>query len=509
MSQGDAVDVRPAQPVPPLPSVHDHYANSTFRIHFCHPAYDPPGDVFLTLYAFDHTNGGIHHRTALTACGVLANNAWNGYFTETRDGARIADGRAESTQLLFSRPRPRRKLHSNPMPYRYPIVPTFADWRFPHENLPPDWTELANGQPTTEDVPLTAQSNVASAVFQRDNSCRISDHRDCTSCAHLCPSEEYDWFIKNAMDLYNLQPQSAGLYIVDDVHNALRLRLDLHKDFDNRKFLFVPKPASRGALALVTQVLSPTHELGRLYHNTETQPMRGISIEFLFARFAWTIFPSTSPFLIGGAPRLLVRFQVETGGEPTYLPKLATGDECRRITGTKIPSPKKRRQASREDSAGQYNNLAIAKRQRRRASDGSLDSDGGESSPTRWGNVPISPTCTECGDEEGIFREEPRGRSRFRLGASQLEHFPDGLGRPGHPVERPPRSETISSVWVDFPGFQIPSNYKTMDLPTLFENALTQLQSNHGITIATTIPSGLLGSTRETGTWKSSLYLPK
>ncbi|KAI9764044.1 MAG: hypothetical protein M1840_008920 [Geoglossum simile] len=400
MSQGNAVDVRPAQPVPPLTSVHDHYANSTFRIRFRHPAYDPTSDVFLRLYAFDHTSGGIHHRTALTACGVLANNAWNGYFTETRDGARIADGDDDvlrARTYYFHVPDPDESSisgSSNPVPYRYPIVPTFADWRFPHENLPPDWTELANSQPTTQDVPPTAQSNVASAVFQRDSSCRISDHRDCTSCAHLCPSEECDWFTRNAMDQYNLQPQPVGLYIMDDVHNALRLRLDLHKDFDNRRFFFVPKVASRGARALVTHVLSPTHELGRLYHNTETQPMRSI----------------------GSVSRLLVRAKVETDGEVAYLPKLITGDECRRITGVRTPSPKKRRPPSREDPIERYNNSATAKRQRRRASHGSLDSDRGESPPTQWGDILISPICTECGDEEGIFREEPRGRSRFRLG---------------------------------------------------------------------------------------------
>jgi hypothetical protein len=65
------------QSIPPqiAPNVTTDYGN---------PAYN---DTLLTLYAYDHPDGG---NTAFVAC---AGNAWNVYFTETRDGDTINIGR--------------------------------------------------------------------------------------------------------------------------------------------------------------------------------------------------------------------------------------------------------------------------------------------------------------------------------------------------------------------------------------------------------------------------------
>jgi hypothetical protein len=46
-------------------------------------------------------------------------------------------------------------------------------------------------------------------------------------------------------------------------------------------------------------------EIVRLYHDVPLQPLTEIAIEFLFARFAWTIIRSASNFLGGGVPRAL------------------------------------------------------------------------------------------------------------------------------------------------------------------------------------------------------------
>jgi hypothetical protein len=83
---------------------------------------------------------------------------------------------------------------------------------------------------------------------------------------------------------------------INDDKNILILRKDLHHLFDARRFTFVPKRfgtyTSGSAPELVTHVLLPSGspELVGLYHNRSPQPIHGISIECLFARFAWSLF---------------------------------------------------------------------------------------------------------------------------------------------------------------------------------------------------------------------------
>ena len=96
----------------------------------------------------------------------------------------------------------------------------------------------------------------------RDSSCRICD---CLS-SHLCPQGEIAWFMRNRMQWYNLQTQPTGVFFIDDVLNAISLRHDLHRDFV--EFVCVPKSTQ----AMFVHVLQPTHELGRLYHDVQTDP---------------------------------------------------------------------------------------------------------------------------------------------------------------------------------------------------------------------------------------------
>lgn len=49
-----------------------------------------------------------------------------------------------------------------------------------------------------------------------------------------------------------------------------------------------------------------THELGALYHNRELHPIPQVAREFLYARFARSIFPLLSSFLSGGPKYLRV-----------------------------------------------------------------------------------------------------------------------------------------------------------------------------------------------------------
>ena len=49
-----------------------------YDVCFHHPGYQDPHDILLILPGLDHPDGGIYHRVALWAYGILANNEFNG-----------------------------------------------------------------------------------------------------------------------------------------------------------------------------------------------------------------------------------------------------------------------------------------------------------------------------------------------------------------------------------------------------------------------------------------------
>ena len=74
-----------------------------FKIEFKHPAYPESENVFLSLVGFDEfkreadatTEVGLHHGTALIACGIVAGNAFDGYFSKEKGGQKLETGQVE------------------------------------------------------------------------------------------------------------------------------------------------------------------------------------------------------------------------------------------------------------------------------------------------------------------------------------------------------------------------------------------------------------------------------
>lgn len=69
----------------------DHISVQTRMISFHHPGYEHPNDIIFQLLAPDHPSGGFHHLSALTACGIVAGNRFDGYFSTTRNGQAIEE----------------------------------------------------------------------------------------------------------------------------------------------------------------------------------------------------------------------------------------------------------------------------------------------------------------------------------------------------------------------------------------------------------------------------------
>lgn len=344
-----AVLARPAEPSDTFSGNRDN------TITFKHPGYPDQfsQNVLLTLFAFDSPTGGIHYGTAHLACAVVACNAWNGYFTRTRDGPRID---RDNDELLTERAY---YFHVPTETAKYPVYPSFEHWAFPHDNLPPYW--LSAVQPDHEsDIDLAAppsSSTLTAAVLRRDKSCLVTKQGDCIERAHLCPRSEVKWFELNGMAQYNLNEQLIQDSVVDDISNVLALRSDIHTTFDDRKFVIVPKDGQ-----WVVHFTHLTRDLGRLYHNTPLKLHSDISARCLLIRFAWTIFPSVAKFLSTGAGRM-VRMRVTVDDEIREITKRMGPEGAKDAFATtrgRSTSPKKRKESATADSRDNANILAPA-----------------------------------------------------------------------------------------------------------------------------------------------------
>ena len=90
---------------------------------------------------------------------------------------------------------------------RYPVVPSFHHWRFPHGNsedeggaprgnLPPPWRDVHLPDLTS----LCPTAKGPAAAMERDITCRVTGHMNAVEKAHLVPEGERLWFVSNKMD---------------------------------------------------------------------------------------------------------------------------------------------------------------------------------------------------------------------------------------------------------------------------------------------------------------------
>ena len=135
------------------------------------------------------------------------------------------------------------------------------------------------------------------------------------------------------MDRYIRGMGKTGDLAVDDVNNRVLLRADLHKTFDDNKFVFVPKNGE-----FVVHMLEPSSELTAIYHKTRLHSLNFVPREYLFARFAWSLFPFIEGFLQASKDRLLLSVN-------STQPHLATAEQCMAMGSkqeSRARSPKKK-----------------------------------------------------------------------------------------------------------------------------------------------------------------------
>ncbi|KZM18263.1 uncharacterized protein EKO05_0003198 [Ascochyta rabiei] len=277
----------------PSPAQHQQ-----LQILFRHPGYNDSSNVLFRLQATDRENDGqpgLFAQLALDACTIVAGDRGRqGWLSLSRDGKVPI----EPSSTLRTRNYYFHLATADDEPY--PIVPNFGQWVYPHDCLPTHWQQLAPNVNAAPPTVALAPSNLTTALLMRDGSCRLSGCCEQQQVAHVVPQSELSWWRANGMSRYNTG-LTAGL---DDMANALLLRADLHIAFDTPRLAFVPKPATDGSMRLVAHVLGSSPELELLYHNRELHPT-AVSVDMLYARFAWSIFPLLCAFLESDTDRRL------------------------------------------------------------------------------------------------------------------------------------------------------------------------------------------------------------
>ncbi|KAK1762932.1 hypothetical protein QBC33DRAFT_480697 [Phialemonium atrogriseum] len=331
---------------PPPPPVRTRKAPG---IRFCHPGYNIPNQLFRLprVDTEDNQEFGVHHKTALVACQIIAGNRFNkSYLSLHQTGQPVQtpmDGVLTQDRYYFI-------IDGCEEPY--PIVPSFRDWQFPHDCIPEYWLpEYWPAQPSpTKDSPACAVTGVSWA----------------TKSAHLVPREEHVWYIENSMSEYAAGMGGTGA-IDPNPANIIPLRRDIHRCFDKRWFAIVPKPYPSHDPSLpgfttqyVTHLLTAeAAEIWPEQHYVSPNNLHEECTPYLFARFAWAILLQVKPFITSGKDRVVIYVDDPKAEDRVFKTGWLKGAELNRRYGgggeqgakEKATTPSKRKKGSEKSNA--------------------------------------------------------------------------------------------------------------------------------------------------------------
>lgn len=319
---------------------------STPHFRLRHPGYPSP-NILFTIVASDGKNRDhVHHTTVWVACSVILNNRTDHWLSLSRTGVpqatADADGFLPAGDYFLHAP-----CVDPDTTGMYSIVPNFRSWQFPHDDLPDLWHEAS-----TDDKQLAAEEGFPFEAIAIEN-CRITERALAAQDAHIIPKEEKPWFASNEMEQYGTLSTRSGDSVADTLSNIIRLRSDAHYLWDKSDFSIVPRrnDHSVGGASWYTQVLNDGEELHKHWHGVKLQSLAGRPLQYLFARFAFDVFPRLHTFLHAGRERALIVCRPDG----TVETQKYSGSECRRFTENQgrnrsvSPTKRPRSQANVDD----------------------------------------------------------------------------------------------------------------------------------------------------------------
>ncbi|KAK8141635.1 hypothetical protein G3M48_010138 [Beauveria asiatica] len=324
-----------------------------------HPGYISGEDAMLALPCLDEISGldetdayvqadqgvpgsrpalaathGVHFTTMLVACQIIAGNSFKaGYLSYDVQGShRVAlTGRGILTHGHYFLHVPQNADATDADATEttsYAVTPNFQEWRFP-DRLPPIWQTVAD----TPRDPTTSCIITGRTRFEK---------------AHVVPQAQEEWFTNNTMWEHAEGVDSAS----HSAANVCCLRPDLHKIFDDRTFALVPKLEADGRCHTVVHFFSTQNSIADValrHHNRKVHSLDAVAPQFLFARFALTVFAYVKNFVLRGAQRQIAVVQrgIEPSGRPSWVTKVIDMDRAERHKrygggGSRASSPSKR-----------------------------------------------------------------------------------------------------------------------------------------------------------------------
>ncbi|KAH8910885.1 hypothetical protein BR93DRAFT_964724 [Coniochaeta sp. PMI_546] len=312
--------------------------NMAQKIQFRHPGYGELHNILMQLPRADPVPGitppthGVHCLTALTACQIIANNEFaNGYLSTDRDGRMPINTPLHG---ILTEPIYYFHIRGYVDPDPYPVVPTFREWRFPHNTIPDSWPLLLGPD-------------------RNSTHCAVTKIRSIVDQAHLVPKEEAEWFQENSMAQYG-----STLYSdVDNPSNLIPLNPTHHQAFDKRYWAIVPKPAADGSTSYATHLLSSEFSDMWPQHHSIVLPTASFVLlfrEYVFARFAWAILMQLKSFLCMGPRRRLIRALADDTGEYQFMIEFLPSQQLQALYsggGSRNATPKGARNSMNEQDA--------------------------------------------------------------------------------------------------------------------------------------------------------------
>ncbi|KAI1406800.1 hypothetical protein F5Y13DRAFT_176313 [Hypoxylon sp. FL1857] len=276
-------------------------------IEIYHPGYTPPAPLIL-LRAYD--DGALLYSMVYVICCIILGNQWaddEGYDASNGTGPFLSASSDAKAARFTPEDRivPAGRYYLHYPGYKkkkpYPIVPHFNHWKFP-DTLPISWRALRPNVPAP--VPSTSGTNVSrprtpSAYDSDRTPCPLTGQVTTLESSHILPQTTKTFIKNNDMRRFLSSDKSKATHL--NPSNKIYFREDVHTLWDANALVFVPKPDSsnENRSRLVCHVLNPPGksvdsdlEIHTLYHNIPILQIRN-PLEFLFARFAWSLFTSS------------------------------------------------------------------------------------------------------------------------------------------------------------------------------------------------------------------------
>ncbi|KAK3046438.1 hypothetical protein LTR09_012077 [Extremus antarcticus] len=385
---------------------------ATFIIHritIKHPGYGG-NNTLLALPACDGiSKSHAHYATVHAACSIIAYSSADGWLSPSRNGEPRTEPDTEGlvpAGVYFFH-----VTTEDGEPFA--VFPNFRVWPFRYGKGFVLWRQAA----------YEATALVSPAAPRTTETCRITNKSLACETSHIVPTSEKSWFADNEMDQYGELGGRTGQDVADCASNLLRLRRDVHYLWDNYYFSIVPKctPESGDKGTWHTHSMSQDQEVYEDFHNKPTEPLAGRTAEYLFARFAWDIFPKLIGFLQSSQPRRLAVRQANGDVDVKFY----TPPECRRFAEAqgrgRSASPTKRSRKDDSDSLAEEAEIDCYSRKRPRTCSTLSDldcldsgvSDMSQSSSWNHGGPPVRLELFKR-TEGCVDGYEPRGRTRHR-----------------------------------------------------------------------------------------------